>query len=80
MSEEKYPKIKVLKSLAETHFDTKTGESYTTPAEYEYREPNRIALPIEQDIVNINTSFVVGTEPTLTCLPATKAKRVYSLS
>lgn len=28
---------------------------------------NRIALPLEQDIVNIHTAFTVGTEPNLTC-------------
>ena len=32
-------------------------------------EPNRIALPIEQDIVNIQTAFTVGTEPLLDCNP-----------
>lgn len=32
-------------------------------------DPNRIALPIEQDIVNIQTAFTVGTEPVLDCQP-----------
>ncbi len=35
------------------------------PARYEDKEVNRIALPLEQDIVNIHTAFTVGTEPTL---------------
>ncbi|GJQ07522.1 hypothetical protein CAPN010_16800 [Capnocytophaga cynodegmi] len=35
------------------------------PARYEWQEVNRIALPLEQDIVNIHTAFAVGTEPTL---------------
>lgn len=36
------------------------------PAVYEHQEVNRIALPLEQDIVNIHTAFTVGAEPTLT--------------
>lgn len=35
-------------------------------AKYEKREVNRIAVPIEQDIVNIHTAFTVGVEPKLT--------------
>ncbi len=27
--------------------------------QYEMKEPNRIAIPIEQDIVNIHTAFVL---------------------
>ena len=62
-----YKKIKVLVKMEREHFD---GEKKTTiPAQYEMKEPNRIALPIEQDIVNIHTAFCVGTEPTLDCTP-----------
>ena len=35
-------------------------------AKYEQKEVNRIALPLEQDIVNIQTAFTVGIEPKLT--------------
>lgn len=35
----------------------------TKPAEYEWRDVNRIALPLEQDIVNIHTAFTVGMDP-----------------
>lgn len=38
----------------------------TKPARFEKKEVNRIALPLEQDIVNIHTAFTVGIEPTLT--------------
>lgn len=38
-----------------------------TPAEYEFKDVNRIAIPLEQDIVNIQTAFTVGTEPDMTC-------------
>ncbi|WP_223267248.1 phage portal protein [Polaribacter sp. IC073] len=37
------------------------------PARYKDEDVNRIALPLEQDIVNIHTAFTVGKEPTLKC-------------
>lgn len=61
-----YPKIKVLTKMEQVRYEE--GKTITTPAKYEYKEPNRISLPIEQDIVNIHTAFTVGTEPSLTCL------------
>ena len=67
MDEAKYPKIKVLTKMEETKFDPVTGQTTKIPAQYELKEPNRIAIPIEQDIVNIHTAFTVGTEPTLGC-------------
>lgn len=30
---------------------------------------NRISIPLEQDIVNIQTAFTVGTEPSMDCTP-----------
>lgn len=69
MDEAKYPKIRVLKEMERTEYDPNTGQTHTTPAKYELKEPNRIALPLEQDIVNINTAFTVGTEPILECQP-----------
>ncbi len=67
MDESKYKKIKVLVKMEETKFDPESGKTTKIPAQYEYKEPNRISLPIEQDIVNIHTAFTVGTEPTLKC-------------
>lgn len=67
IDKEKYPKIKVKKSNEKKYTDPSTGKVYVEPAEYEEVEPNRIALPIEQDIVNLHTAFTVGTEPTLKC-------------
>ena len=67
--ETEYPKIKVLVKMEETQYDPETGEAKTTPAKYEKKEPNRISLPIEQDVVNIHTAFTVGTEPKLDCTP-----------
>ena len=67
MDESKYKKIKVLVKMEETKFDPESGKTTKIPAQYEYKEPNRISLPIEQDIVNIHTAFTVGIEPTLKC-------------
>ena len=30
---------------------------------------NRISIQLEQDIVNIQTAFTVGTEPSMDCTP-----------
>lgn len=67
--EEKYPKIKVTLKPEKKYTDPTTGKEHTVPAEVKLVDPNRIALPIEQDIVNIQTAFTVGTEPILDCQP-----------
>ena len=68
-NEEKYPKIKVTLKPEKKYTDPTTGKEHTVPAEVKLVDPNRIALPIEQDIVNIQTAFTVGTEPILDCQP-----------
>ena len=67
--EEKYPKIKVTLKPEKKYTDPTTGKEHTEPEQKKLIDPNRIALPIEQDIVNIQTAFTVGTEPTLDCKP-----------
>lgn len=67
--EEKYPKIKVTLKPEKKHTDPTTGKEHTEPEKKKLVDPNRIALPIEQDIVNIQTAFTVGTEPLLDCKP-----------
>lgn len=67
--EEKYPKIKVTLKPEKKYTDPTTGKEYTEPEEKKMVDPNRIALPIEQDIVNIQAAFTVGAEPTLDCKP-----------
>ncbi len=67
--EEKYPKIKVTLKPEKKYTDPTTGKEHTEPEQKKLVDPNRIALPIEQDIVNIQTAFTVGTEPTLDCKP-----------
>ncbi|MCH3993037.1 MAG: phage portal protein [Prevotella sp.] len=65
----KYKDIHVLKNTAYDQFDDVSEKKVHIPPEYETKEPNRIALPIEQDQVNIHTAFTVGTEPKLDCNP-----------
>ena len=67
--EEKYPKIKVTLKPEKKYTDPTTGKEHTEPEQKKLVDPNRIALPIEQDIVNIQTAFTVGTEPILNCKP-----------
>lgn len=50
-------------------FDDKTGKTRVEPAKKEPELVNRIGIPLEQDIVNIQTAFTVGIEPTLDCTP-----------
>lgn len=75
MNPELYKKIKVLVKMEETKFDPESGQTIKIPAKYEMKEPNRIALPIEQDIVNIQTAFAVGIEPKLDCTPEDEKER-----
>ena len=49
----------------EAQIDERTGK-IIEPARFETKPVNRIALPLEQDIVNIHTAFTVGQEPKLT--------------
>ena len=67
--EEKYPKIKVTIKPEKKYTDPTTGKEHIEPEQKKMVDPNRIALPIEQDIVNIQTAFTVGAEPTLDCKP-----------
>lgn len=47
--------------------DSRTGKTYTSDDETKTQKANRIAIPAEQDIVNIQTAFGVGIEPILNC-------------
>lgn len=64
---EKYPRIKITTRQAEEVYDEQSGKRVTIPAETKEVEPNRIAIPLEQDIVNIHTAFTVGIEPSISC-------------
>ncbi len=73
----KYPKIKLTVEKGETVFDEKLQKMVDIPAKTKDVEPNRIAIPLEQDIVNIHTAFTVGTEPAMTCDPLNSEKCVF---
>lgn len=64
---EKYPKIRVVVEKGKEVKSDTTGRMTRTDDKVEYKDPNRIALPLEQDIVNIQTAFTVGTEPSIDC-------------
>lgn len=66
----KYPDRKVLEVEAQKFYDEKTGKTYEVDAQYKTEPVNRIAIPLEQDIVNIQTAFTVGTEPAINCTPS----------
>lgn len=69
VDKKKYPDRKVLEKEAEKHYDEKTGKTYEIEAKYKTEPVNRISIPLEQDIVNIQTAFTVGTEPSMDCTP-----------
>lgn len=71
---EKYPKIKVVTEPEKVVYDS-NGNPHVIAAKTEYKEPNRIVLPLEQDIVNIHTAFTVGTEPNVDCSPTTENEK-----
>lgn len=75
---EKYPKIKITVEKEKEVYDEKTGKTTTIPKKTKDVEPNRIALPIEQDIVNIQTAFTVGTEPKINCEPEENEQGLFS--
>lgn len=70
VDKEKYPDRKVLEKEAEKVFDENTGKTYEIEAQYKTEPVNRISIPLEQDIVNIQTAFTVGIEPSMDCTPA----------
>ncbi len=66
------------KVLDKEEYTDEKGEKH--PAKYHDEDVNRIALPIEQDIVNIHTAFTVGNDPTLSYVQNNdKEKSVYEI-
>lgn len=51
------------------------GKTIIKPEVTAWQEPNRLPVPIEQDIVNIQTSFTVGIEPKLDCVTTTEDEK-----
>ena len=77
VDKEKYPQIEITIEQEKLDYNEETGKSITIPAKKKKVEPNRIALPLEQDIVNIQTAFTVGTEPKMDCDPAESEKGIF---
>lgn len=77
VDKEKYPKIKIVTKKEGSGWDDVAQKTILQPEEYKEVEPNRIAIPLEQDIVNIHTAFTVGTEPEMKCDPEESEKGVY---
>lgn len=74
--EVKYPKLQITVEDEHTLWD---GEkSVKVPRKTKSVDPNRISLPIEQDIVNIHTAFTVGTEPRLVADPSEAEKPLFT--
>lgn len=77
VDKEKYPQIEITIEQERSDFDETTGRTTIIPKKTKKVEPNRIALPLEQDIVNIQTAFTVGTEPKMDCTPAESEKGIF---
>jgi hypothetical protein len=67
---EKYPDRKTLVKDKEDIYDEASGKTFHKEPVYETEPANRITIPLEQDIVNIQTAFTVGTDPKMNCEPA----------
>lgn len=66
----KYPKIKITTELEHDEYDNDGNFIRKVPAKTKEVEPNRVALPLEQSIVNIHVAFSVGNEPKMDCTPS----------
>lgn len=77
IDEEKYPKIKIQTEPERSVYDDITGKTYKQDAKTQTVDPNRIAIPLEQDIVNIQTAFTVGEEPKMNCNPEEGEKGLF---
>lgn len=75
IDKDKYPKIKITTEPEKQVYDESTNRTLTQERKTKDVEPNRIALPIEQDIINIQTAFTVGNEPKMTCEPSDDGER-----
>ncbi len=67
MDPKKFPDRKIVTKKGRKVYDKKTGEEYQEDDKTDTQKANHIALPIEQDIINIQTGLTVGQEPSLTC-------------
>ena len=59
------PSIRKKRKVLVTEAKYGEDDKIIKPAVYQEEDVNRVALPIEQDIVNIHTAFTVGKDPLL---------------
>lgn len=59
------PNIRKKRRVLVKEAQTDDDGNVIKPAVYQQEDVNRIALPIEQEIVNIHTAFTVGKDPTI---------------
>lgn len=77
LDKEKYPQIEITIEQEKSDYNEETGKTTIIPKKIKKVEPNRIALPLEQDIVNIQTAFTVGMEPKMDCDPEDSEKGLF---
>ena len=73
-NKDKYPDRKILEKEEQRVFDEKTGKTHVIDPKYHDEKTNRISIPMEQDIVNIQTAFTVGIEPKIDCTPSDESE------
>ena len=71
----KYPKIKITTELEKDEYDEDGHFVRHVAAKTKEVEPNRVALPLEQSIVNIHVAFSVGNEPKMDCTPTNDGEK-----
>lgn len=77
VDKEKYPQIEITLEQERSDYNEETSKTTVIPKKTKKVEPNRIVLPLEQDIVNIQTAFTVGTEPKMDCTPDESEKGIF---
>ena len=75
VDKEKYPDIEVVEEKEREEWNDSTGKSTTIPAKKRTEPCNRISIPLEQDITNIQTAFTVGVEPKMDCAPSNEDEK-----
>ncbi|MCE9246600.1 phage portal protein, partial [Bacteroides thetaiotaomicron] len=75
VDKEKYPDIEIVEEKGREEWDDTNGKSITIPPKKRTEPCNRISIPLEQDITNIQTAFTVGTEPKMDCSPSNESEK-----
>lgn len=74
------PSIRKKRRVLVTEAETDEDGNIIKPAKYQEEDVNRIALPIEQEIVNLHTAFTVGKDPTISYVSNSKKEdNLYSV-